>query len=943
MRMADDGFYLRSAEEMAELFPAAPEALENTGRIAEMCHLELEFDRLHLPEIEIPDGLTPQAYLERLCAEGLGTHYPAPSPEILERLRYELEVVRLTEFANYFLVVWDIVSFARRQGIMVGVRGSAAASIVLYCLGITGIDPMKHTLVFERFLNIERKEMPDIDLDFQDDRRDEVIIYLTERYGQDHVAQIITFGTLGARAALRDTGRALGMAYGEVDRIAKAVPSAVGMTLAQALEESPEFGSMHRDEVAARQLIDTAQKVEGIARHASTHAAGMVIAREPLTLNVPLQRVVRQGGAVTAMTQYPMGDIARIGLLKMDILGLINLTTLSLARDIVRDSRGKEVDISNLPMDDPATFELLASGETAGIFQLEGSGMRRYIRDLRPTTFSDIAAMVALYRPGPMEHIPRFIHAKHGEQEIVYPHPALKKILEETYGVIVYQDQVLFIVREFAGYSLGQADVFRKAMGKKQAEVMAQQRANFVTGAVGQGFPPEMADNIFALILPFAGYAFNKAHSVSYAMIAYQTAYFKANFPVEYMTALLATHAENTEKLVSAINECRRLGLPVLAPDINRSQENFAIEANGGGETGIRYGLAVVKNVGTGAVQAILEERREHGEFATLEDFCRRADLRQANRRVVESLIRVGALDSLVDGEGDDQALTKRGMLLRNVPRIMDLSATEQHRRETGQTTMFDLFGQSAEVPLPALSLDNSGPAAATRDVVQWEKELLGTHFSEHPLSAYVRKMPPGSLTDLSQINPDMEGQTVALGVEVAQVRTLMTKKREAFASATLANLEGSVEVVAWPDVYEKTQEFWVEGNYLYVTGKVRTRRDQAEVVCDAVSYLDQVAEPERASGLLRVSSAPENPPQRLVINLRQSGDETDDRALLDSITEILEAYPGRDEVVVNVEKTTSVVQLKLESLFTSYNEALRAKVEALVGAGGLRLEQPDI
>jgi DNA polymerase III subunit alpha len=939
MRMADDGFYLRSGEEMAELFKDVPEAVENTGRIADICNLELEFGRLHLPEIDIPDGLTPQAYLERLCEDGLAERYPEVTPEIRERLRYELEVIKITDFPNYFLVVWDIVSFARGNGIMVGVRGSAAASIVLYCLGITEIDPLKHTLVFERFLNLERKEMPDIDLDFQDDRRDEVITYLSGRYGQDHVAQIITFGTLGARAAIRDVGRALGMPYGDVDRIAKAVPFAPNMTLKQGLEESPELAGMYQMEENSRRLLDTAMKVEGISRHASTHAAGMVIAREPLTLNVPLQRVARQGGVTTAMTQYPMADIARIGLLKMDILGLINLTSLSVARDLIKANHGIDLNLSELPMDDPATFELLASGETAGVFQLEGSGMRRYIKELRPTTFSDIAAMVALYRPGPMEHIPRFIDSKHGKQEIRYPHPALEKILEETYGVIVYQDQVLFIVREFAGYSLGQADIFRKAMGKKKAEVMAQERANFVTGAVALGYTPEMADNIFALILPFAGYAFNKAHSVSYALIAYQTAYLKANYPVEYMTAFLATNAENTDKLVSAVSECRRLGLRVLPPDVSYSGANFTTERQPDGEMAIRYGLAVVKNVGGGAVQQIIAERAENGPFTTLEDFCRRADLRLANRRVVESLVKAGALDSLLPAP-EMETVMRRSILLRNLPRLMDLSLREQQRRETGQTTMFDLFGEQAEAPLPALSLDTGGPPLPMRDVLLWERELLGTHFSEDMLSAYAKKMPPGSLTDPSQITVEMDGQPVALAGEVDAVQILTTKKHESFARVALASLEGRVEVVVWPDVYTDTTDFWVEGNFLYVKGKVRVRSDQPQISCDRVSYLDQAAEPEAGTASFIAPLTPTAASQRLVINLRQSGAPQADLDLVDKITDILKEYPGRDSVVMNVETPGRIVQLNLENLFTSYNEALRARVQGLVGADGLRLEE---
>jgi len=494
MKMAGDFFYLRSPQEMTELYHDVPQAVENTERIAEMCDLRLEFGRLHLPEMELPEGKTADQFLADFCHENLHRYYPQPTPEIEQRLDYELEVIEQTQFANYFLVVWDIISFVKKRQILFGVRGSAAASIVLYCLGITEVDPLENRLVFERFLNLERKEMPDIDLDFQDDRRNEVIAYVSQKYGQDYVAQIITFGTLGARAAIRDVGRALGMPYSDVDRVARLVPYSPTMTLDRALDENVELKNIYGEDSIIRNLVDSARKVEGIARHASTHAAGVVISREPLTRYVPLQRGSKVDGQESVMTQFNMGNIAQIGLLKMDFLGLANLTILGKAKEIIFQNHGVDIDLSRLPMDNNKTFALLSSGETTGIFQLEGVGMRRYIKELKPTTFSDIAAMVALYRPGPMEHIPTFIKAKHGLEPIRYPHPALASILEETYGVIVYQDQVLFIVREFAGYSLGQADIFRKAMGKKIPEVMKKERRNFIAGAKEKGFSAEVAE-----------------------------------------------------------------------------------------------------------------------------------------------------------------------------------------------------------------------------------------------------------------------------------------------------------------------------------------------------------------------------------------------------------------------------------------------------------------
>ncbi|MFH1032069.1 MAG: DNA polymerase III subunit alpha, partial [Chloroflexota bacterium] len=695
MKMAGDFFYLKNPEEIAEAYRDIPQSIENTRRIAEMCDLKLEFGRLHLPEIELPEGKSADQFLTDLCYEGLPRFYPNATPEIKERLNYELDVIKKTEFANYFLVVWDIISFVRKQNILFGVRGSAAASIALRCLGITEVDPIEHRLVFERFLNIERKELPDIDLDFEDERRDEVIAYVTQKYGQDHVAQIITFGTLGARAAIRDVGRALGMSYGDVDRVARLVPFRLGMTLERAMAESGELKSIYDEDQIVRNLVNSARKVEGLSRHASTHAAGVVISKEPLTQYVPLQRASKANGEATTMTQFTMEDIARIGLLKMDFLGLANLTILRKAKEIIAQNRGINIGLNSIPMDDKKTFDLLSSGETAGVFQLEGSGMRRYIKELKPSTFSDIAAMVALYRPGPMEHIPTFIKAKHGIEPIRYPHPALENILKETYGVIVYQEQVLLIVQALAGYSLGEADVIRKAMGKKIPEVLKKEKRSFLTRAKKKGYSDEVAEAVFALIEPFTGYAFNKAHAVSYALIAYQTAYLKANYPAEYMDAFLMAHAGQAEKVAGAVAECHRLGIAVLPPDINRSQSNFSIEKDKDGISAIRFGLATVKNVGPGAIEPILVERSKGGEFKSIEDFCRRCDLSGVNKRVMESLIKAGALDSLGN----------RGAFLHNLNALLSLAQNEQRLRETGQSTMFDLWGTTVQTPLPALDL----------------------------------------------------------------------------------------------------------------------------------------------------------------------------------------------------------------------------------------------
>jgi DNA polymerase-3 subunit alpha len=935
LKMAGDFFYLRSPEEMQELYKDIPEALENTERIAGMCNLDLEFGRLHLPEIELPEGRTADQFLADLCRQGLPQYYPNPTPEIEKRLEYELDVIEKTQFANYILVVWDIISFTKKQNILFGVRGSAASSIVLHCLGITPLDPLEHGLVFERFLNIERREMPDVDMDFQDDRRDEVINYVSQKYGQDHVAQIITFGTLGARAAIRDVGRALGMPYGDVDRVARLVPGLPNMTLAKAMDENIELKNIYQEDEIVRNLVNQARRVEGIARHASTHAAGVVISREPLTNHVPLQKGARVDSQEAVMTQFSMGDIAHIGLLKMDFLGLANLTILGKAKEIIRRNRGIDIDLYDIPMDDKKTFELLSAGETAGVFQLEGAGMRRYIKDLKPTVFSDISAMVALYRPGPMEHIPRFIDAKHGRKPITYPHPALENILKETYGVIVYQEQVLFIVRELAGYTLGQADIFRKAMGKKIAEVMKKEKRNFVSGAKKMGYESNIADEVFALIEPFAGYAFNKAHASCYALIAYQTAYLKANYPAEYITAFFTVHTGELEKTASTAAECRRLGIEVLPPDINRSNLDFSLEDNGSGTPAIRFGLAAIKNVGTGAIEPVVKEREKNGLFKSIEDLCRRSDLQSVNRRVMESLIKAGALDDL--GE--------RGTLLNSVGRILSLAQREQHLRETGQSTMFDIFGETTPVPLPSLDMT---PAAVTdREKAFWEKELTGVPFSEKPFSP-VFSARHGNAVFCGNIDAELDKQAIVTAGRVVSARYSFTKKSESFTIVVLEDVSGQVEVIAWPQVYGRTEEYWQEGNEIIVWGKVRARDDQVSIVCDDVKFYEPPAEGEEAPPIPEAVKAPRETPapapppdtrHRLTINIKQTADADGDIDRLAKIIASLKIYPGRDEVRLNILNGGDAIPLRLPNIATGYCPELRQQLVGLVGEDGLQVE----
>ena len=930
MKLADDSFYLKSAAEMSNLFAQLPEAVENTQHIADMCDVELEFNRLHLPEFQAPAGKTADDYLAELCWQALPLRYSKVTPEIEQRLAYELDVICQTQFANYFLVVWDLIAFVRERNILFGVRGSAAASIVLYCLGITDIDPLAHNLVFERFLNIERKELPDIDMDFADDRRDEVISYEARKYGLDHVAQIITFGTLGARAAVRDVGRALGLPYSDADRVARLIPPALNITLDRALEESPELKNAYEVDRTIQQLIDTAKRLEGVARHASTHAAGVVISKEPLTRYVPLQRPSKGDEQGIAMTQFAMDNIAQIGLLKMDFLGLANLTLLGKARDIIAETRGIKIDLQRIPLDDAKTFELLSSGETTGIFQLEGVGMRRYIKELKPSTFGDIAAMIALYRPGPMQHIPTFIKAKHGLEPIRFPHPALSDVLNETHGVIVYQDQVLQIARTFAGYTLGQADIVRKAMGKKIPEVMREERERFIAGATAKGFSQKVAAQIFSLIEPFAGYAFNKAHSVSYAMIAYQTAYLKANYPVEYMAAVLTMHSGQSDKIASAVAECHRLDIPVLPPDINQSGLFFIIDVDKDGKPSIRFGLAAIKNVGATAIEPILTARDEGGPFQSLEDFCRRADLRGINKRVLESLIKVGALDYFGN----------RGALLNSADRIISSAQQEQRRRETGQSTMFDLWGTSVPVPLPALELADAD--APTEEKLAWEKELLGVYISEHPFKHAARQLATEINTLCGQIGEEMVGQTVVVAGVVTSARQLFTKKGRPFLSAVIEDLDGSVEITVWSEVYEPTRELWVEGNILLVEGKVSQRGDRVQIDClrvrqyqsDGLEDDGKMAENQEEVKSLYPSRDKANSRKalRLVINIAETSDQEKDITLFHKTLSILSEYSGSDKVHLAIVNGGEVTKLELTHMTTGYCPELHQRLSAILG-----------
>ncbi len=872
MRLGSEEFYLRSAAEMARAFPGLDEALRNTLVVAEQIDLRLDFNRVLLPHFEIPTGHTPASYLRQLCESGLRARYGTITDVHRQRLEYELAVIERTGYPLYFLIVADYVRFARERGILAVPRGSVAGSICIYALGICDVDPIKYDLMFERFLHEERIGMPDIDMDFADDRREEVIRYVQQKYGRDRVAQIITFGTMAARAAVRDVGRALGLSYGEVDRVAKAIP--MGSSIAEALE-SADLKSMAQDNAQLQDLLMLAQSMEGIARNASTHAAGVVISQDPLVEHVPLQRATK--GEEGIITQWAWQVVEKVGMLKMDFLGLANLTILEAARRIIEGRHPElRLDLQSLPMDydDPSgmpkkTFEMLGRGETTAVFQLESAGMRRCLKGLRPTEVSHLLAIVALYRPGPMDSIPAFVAAKNGLTPVTYLHGYLEDILGETYGICVYQDQVLQIVRKIAGFSWGEADVLRKAMGKKIASLMAEQREKFLARAVERGYAADFVAQSWATIEPFAGYGFPKGHAAAYAVVAYQTAFLKANYPAEYMAAVLTSEAGNPDKVAEAVAECRRLGVEVRPPDVNLSGLDFTLEDTPGG-TAIRFGLSGVKNVGHAAIEMLLKAReggpktqvaglasQDAGRgqdqpavegleaptgdaprtFRDLADFCRRVDLRQLNKRAMESLVKAGAMD----GFGE------RAALLAGLEGAIALAQQHQRAQQSCQTDMFDLFGGVAQPGEAALILPSYAlPTVSEADRKQrlsWEKEMTGLYISEHPLTSVARALNSAVTCTTVELGEEMSGQPVTLGGAIASVRVIPTRKGDLMAAVELEDLAGSVEVIVFPRTFQTHREILKEDAVVLIRGKVDTRDDQAKVLCEAVELFDAPAD----------------------------------------------------------------------------------------------------
>ena len=843
LSMRGEDFSLRSPEDMATAFTDTPEAISNSVKIAEMCDLELKLGGMILPKFQVPEGQDEKGHLRNEVYQGLVARYGGkdakPLPEgltpdkarlelanrgitevVLDRLDYEMGVIEKMGYESYFLIVSDFVNYAKDREIFVGPgRGSAAGSIVAYALNITNLDPIEYDLLFERFLNPDRISMPDIDIDFADDRRGEVIQYVADKYGSDHVAQIITFGTMAARAAVRDVGRVLGVPYGTVDQVAKLIP--FGMPLAEA-RRVPDLRELADANPEVTRLLDLAERLEGVCRHAGMHAAGVVIGDRPLVNYVPLQYGTK--GDTSVITQYSMLPLEKIGLLKMDFLGLSNLTILRNAIEIIEAVHGDTIDLDAIPLDDAKTYKLLSAGQTHGVFQLESDGMRRYIKELKPSAFEDIIAMVALYRPGPMQNIDTFIRRKHGREQVRYIHPKVEDALKETYGVIVYQEQVMQISKDLAGFTGGQADTLRKAMGKKIASMMAEMRDKFIDGVVVNGESKELGKKIFAQFEEFAQYGFVKAHAACYAMIAYQTAYLKAHYSSPYMAALMTSEQENLDKLSDAINECAVLGIDVVPPDVNESYANFAVAAD---KQAIRFGLDAIKNLGRNTVEAIIKTRKAKGPFKDLNDFLCRLPDGTANKKSLEALIKAGALDSLAD----------RGRMLAGLEAMARFSAARAAESRSGQNSLFGDTEQHASFTLPlAGSVD-------LRQKLEWERELLGMYVSEHPLDEF--KEVTDKFPKLRDIEQFRDGAAVSACGLIAAAKRITTRRGEPMAFITLEDTVSSIEVIIFPGLYVEIRDLLAAGTMVSLGGKVSHKDGEVKILANTMAALTTESVPE--------------------------------------------------------------------------------------------------
>ena len=866
MRLSDKSYYLKSRQEMADFFGEVPGALDNSLLIAEMCDVNPEPDGYHLPDFEVPEGHTPHSYLQYRCEVGLKWRYGedrATTDEALRRrLDHELNIIHSMGFDTYFLIVWDLCEFARKEDIWWNVRGSGAGSVVAYTLGITGIDPLANSLIFERFLNPGRVSMPDIDLDYPDDRRHQMIEYTVDKYGADKVAQIITFGTMGARAAVRDVGRALDVSLSEVDAIAKLIPAIPGKpcSITDALYKDHEFytaelAERYRTEGAVQKLLDTARQLEGVARHASTHAAGVIIADRPLVEYTPLHRSTNSNdNNVGAVTQWPMEILESIGLLKVDFLGLSMLTIMRRACELIEERQGVRYTMENIPYDvgqvgpDPEKkpeklFELLGHGDVSGIFQVEGAGMRRLMLEMRPKRFDNIIAAISLYRPGPMENIPTYIARMHEREKVQYHHPDLQPILQDTYGILVYQEQIIRIAAELAGYEPGEADMIRKAVAKKKKDLMEKHRQQFTDGAMARGYSREVCEAIWNDIEYFARYGFNKAHAADYAIITCQTAFLKAHYPVEYTAALLSVERNNTEKVALYLADARRMGILVRPPDINTAGLDFTIEGDDE-QPIIRYGMGAIKNAGEGAIQVILDERDANGPFADLVELSERVDLRQVGRRALEAMIKVGVFDQW----------GSRPRLLDGLDRIMGYSGTNHDAAAVGQLSLFGA-GSAARmnVAVELLRGEADVPAIDQRELLDWERELIGVYLSEHPLQRKLDALSEVVNATTADLDSAMNGRGVTIAGIIARLRPHTTRKGDAMAFATLEDLQGNADLIIFPSIWKQVRMQVKVDQIVVVRGKVQIEegQDTATILADSIDVNLQVASPAGGQGPL--------------------------------------------------------------------------------------------
>ena len=905
MRFQTNEFYFKSPQEMIKNFSHIPGAITNTLEIAERCNLELNFNEVHLPKYEPPAGESKEDFLRGLCEQGLKEKYAAITPSVNERLEHELKMIKDMGFVSYFLIVWDFIHYAKSQGIPVGPgRGSAAGSLVSFLLGITDLDPLKYGLLFERFLNPERLGLPDIDIDFCYERRQEVIDYVTKKYGQENVAQIITFGTMQARAVVRDVGRVMAISYADVDRLAKMIPPDPNLTLRDALESETELKNLYKNDPQITKLIDTALALEGLNRHASIHAAGVVIADKPLNNYMPLFKT----GDDQVTTGFSMGILEKIGLLKVDFLGLRTLTVIDETLKLIQQTHGKLVDIKNLPLDDPKTYKLLASAQTIGVFQVESSGMRDLLKKLDPNRFEDIIALLALYRPGPIGSgmLDDFIQRKHNRVPIKYDHKKLEMILKETYGIIVYQEQIMQIASAMAGFSLAQADLLRRAMSKKIPEVMEKQRNNFVSGCVKNQISSTIANKIFDLIEYFSGYGFNKSHSTAYALISYRTAYLKANYLVEFMTALLTSERDNTDKIVEYVNEASRMGLKVLPPDINESDVLFKVVD----QNTIRFGLLAVKNVGRGAAESIVAARIKDGRFTSLDDLCQRVDLRLTNRKVLESLIKCGAFDSFG---------LARAQMVAALETILEGASRTQREKAKGQISFFDdaFSGNGFKHQGNNLPQVREWPQP---QLLAFEKEMLGFYVSGHPLARYAKQLKRFASSSIAKLHEHQDEDEIKIVALIAKIKHTTTRaKQEKMAILKLEDLDGIVEALVFPRTFQKVSRYIQPNTVVLATGNINLKEDTPKIIINDLFPVDEI--------------------HKLItgMNIDLSGVREN---IFESLKELLASSHGNIPIYLHLDTPTkSKVQLVVGAgLYVSPTEKLIQDIENLLGEERLSL-----